>query len=268
MSNELAVLGPPSPSEWSAIESQVAQLAKSNIVPAAFRGKPAEIIAAVLTGRELGLGPMAALRSIHVIEGKAGLSAEAMLALVRRAGHSVTGETSPTVARVTGKRGDNGDVVHVEFTLEQAKAANLTGKGVWKSYAPSMLWARAVSQLCRQLFSDVLLGMAYTAEELGDDPESAEEEITEAELVEEVPEGWDSLEQCMASHDFLAARLRDLPEDDPIRAKAKELRVEHGWPWPQEMLDRVALEVSACRVDDMAEADMEWDTTTPDGEPL
>ncbi|MBQ1164370.1 hypothetical protein KBZ21_40985, partial [Streptomyces sp. A73] len=37
--------------------------------------KPDEVTAAILAGQEMGLSPMAALRSMHVINGVAGLSA-------------------------------------------------------------------------------------------------------------------------------------------------------------------------------------------------
>ncbi|MBQ1163351.1 hypothetical protein KBZ21_35765, partial [Streptomyces sp. A73] len=38
-------------------------LAKTSFVPKAFQGKPDEVTAAILAGQEMGLSPMAALRS-------------------------------------------------------------------------------------------------------------------------------------------------------------------------------------------------------------
>ena len=49
----------------------------------------ANVAAAVLTGQELGLTPMASLRSIDVIDGSPALRAVAMRALVQRAGHEI-----------------------------------------------------------------------------------------------------------------------------------------------------------------------------------
>ena len=45
-------------------------------------GTPQSVLSTVLLGRELGLPAMAALRSVHIIEGKHSLSAELMVALV------------------------------------------------------------------------------------------------------------------------------------------------------------------------------------------
>ena len=161
MSNELAVQD----TELDALKEQVRLIEKTEFVPKQYQGKPHAILACILTGRGLGLDPMHALRSIHIVEGKPTLSSELMVALARRAGHSISGETTSEKATVTGTRGDNGDTFTVTFTIEDAKAAGLTGRQNWKNYAEDMLWARAVSRLCRRLFADVLAGVAYTADE-------------------------------------------------------------------------------------------------------
>ena len=53
------------------------------------------------------------------------------------------------------------------FTIDDAKAMKLTGKGNWATMPRAMLMARVTSLLGRALFADVLLGMEYTPEELG-----------------------------------------------------------------------------------------------------
>jgi hypothetical protein len=55
-----------------------------NFEPRAYAGDANAIAAAILTGIELGIGPMEALRSIHMIEGKPTMSAEMMLARAMR----------------------------------------------------------------------------------------------------------------------------------------------------------------------------------------
>jgi hypothetical protein len=49
-----------------------------------------------------------------------------------------------------------------------AQRAGLANKQVWKAYPEAMLWARAVSQLCRMLFPDCFAGGTYTPEEAPD----------------------------------------------------------------------------------------------------
>jgi hypothetical protein len=162
---------------------QVSQmLAKSSLVPASYRNRPENILLATLAGQPFGWDPTMAMRSFHVIEGQPSLKPEIMLALVRRAGHSVQGETTPEGATITGTRRDTGDKMTVAYTLDDARRANLLNKSVWKQYPASMCWARALSQLCRMLFPDVVLGAGYTPEELGANV-SSDGEIIEAAVV-------------------------------------------------------------------------------------
>ena len=148
---------------------QAELLAQSDIIPKEYRRKPANIFVAALTGRTFGWDALTALRNGHGIEGTWSIKPEAMLALVRRAGHSVTGEITASGAVARGRRCDTGDEMTVEFTMDDARRAGLAGKSNWKQYPQSMCWARAVSQLCRMLFADVTLGLSYTPEELGAD---------------------------------------------------------------------------------------------------
>lgn len=153
--------------EWGVIQHQSEVLASSSIVPKAYRGKPADIIAAALLGREVGFSPMTSLQYIHVVDGKAGLSAEGMVALVRARGHSIDVlHMNDEGCKVRGTRVDNGDSLEFEFTRAHAQAAGLMTKVVWRSYFRSMAWARCVSQLCRSLWPDVIMGLSYTQEEL------------------------------------------------------------------------------------------------------
>ena len=84
-------------------------LANSTIIPAAYRRKAPDIVAAGLAGRAYGWDVMTSMRQFHVIEGTASLRPESMLGLVRQAGHSVTVETHPEGAIAHGTRSDTGD---------------------------------------------------------------------------------------------------------------------------------------------------------------
>ena len=144
---------------------QAKLLSQSGIVPKAFRGKPADVLAAILWGSELGLGAMASMSFIDVIDGNPTLNTEGRVALVRKAGHSIVIKATATEATVTGKRRDSGDEQTVTWTMDMAKRAGLAGKQVWKSYPEAMLTSRALSQLCRNLFADVTGGLSYAPEE-------------------------------------------------------------------------------------------------------
>jgi hypothetical protein len=147
---------------------QLSYIAATEFVPPGLRGNLPAILACVATGRALGIADMTALRSIHIIDGKATFSAELMVMLARQRGHSIQGEVADGVARVVGKRADNGDTMTVEWTLAMAERAGLLNKQNWRKYPEAMLWARAVSQLCRELFADCFAGATYVPEELED----------------------------------------------------------------------------------------------------
>jgi hypothetical protein len=147
------------------------RLSEASIVPAALRGKRADILVVLLTSREIGIGPMQALQGIHVIDGKAAMSAELMRALVQRAGHSVSVSGDHLAATAVGRRTDTGTDASYTFTMEDAEIAGLTlprgGKpSMYLKYPKNMLAARATANLCRLLFADVIAGVAYLPEEL------------------------------------------------------------------------------------------------------
>lgn len=136
-------------------------------VPKAMQGKPEHVLACVLYGRELGLGPMQALNSIHVIEGRAAASPELMRALVASAGHRIDiTENTNEACTMKGIRVDTQAEATVRWTVEDAKLAGLTHKDNWKRYPRAMLAARCTSELCRLLFPDVIAGLSYTPEEI------------------------------------------------------------------------------------------------------
>ena len=171
--------------EWHAILQQADVLAQSDLVPSEYRRKPSNIVVAALAGRPFGWDATMAMRSFHIIEGQPSMKPEIMLALIRRAGHKVSGAKTGTgadiAASVTGTRADTGDTMTEEFTVQDAVNAGLctiqngrpfarsnSGKILsWEAWPKAMCWARAVSALGRSLFSDVVLGAGYTPEELG-----------------------------------------------------------------------------------------------------
>jgi hypothetical protein len=143
-------------------------LAQSNLLPAQYRLKPANVLWALEYGRTIGLTPMAAITGVHVIEGKPTASAGLISGLVRRAGHRlrVRGDDQKAVAEIV--RSDDPDYTfRTEWTLERARTAGLTNKSVWKQYPAAMLKARAVAECARDACEEVLFGLHYTPEELG-----------------------------------------------------------------------------------------------------
>lgn len=120
-------------------------------------------------GLELGLAPMEAMSSLHIMEGKVTMSAQLMGALVRRAGYRyqvVEHTYQRCELRWIDPQGH--ELGSSSFSMEDAQKAGIGGRGNWNKYAREMLFARAVSQGARWFAPEVLLG-CYLPEEMADE---------------------------------------------------------------------------------------------------
>jgi hypothetical protein len=124
------------------------------------------------TGAELGLTPMQALRSIHVIESKGRaklcLSADLMVGLVKRSPvckYFRIIESDHTKATYETQRDGDPEPTHMTWSLDQAKRAGLTNRQTWKSYPEAMLRARCAASLARAVYPDITMGM-YSVDEM------------------------------------------------------------------------------------------------------
>lgn len=211
---------------FALVTKQAEMLANANIIPAAYRRKPADIIAAGLAGRAYGWDVMAAMRNFHVIEGTASMRPEAMLGLVRHAGHSVLIEVNNTKAVAIGRRCDTGDEHRAEFSMKDAEVAGLNQKRNWKQYGEAMLTWRAVSILCRVLFPDVVLGAGYVPEELGIENTNQNGEIIEVEFAKTPDSSGSEIHsenQKVIGSDNIPAEISELVEETTETEQLKEL---------------------------------------------
>lgn len=145
------------------------RLSQSSFVPAQYRGKPVELTAAILAGIEVGLSPMAAMRSFDMIQGVSAPRAITLRAVVQAHGHElVLVESTSTRCRMKGKRKGSEEWQSVTWTIERARDLGLLGKDNWKKQPAAMLMARATSELARLIASDAILGIGYSSEEVAD----------------------------------------------------------------------------------------------------
>ncbi|MFJ2630914.1 hypothetical protein ACIO6U_02980 [Streptomyces sp. NPDC087422] len=149
----------------------------------ALRGKPLEVTAVILAGNELGLKPMAALKSVDIIQGTPALRANAMRGLVQSHGHEIElVESDEQHCIMQGRRKGAENWQTVTWTIQRAGKLGLLGKNEWKKQPQTMLVARATGELCRLIASDVLHGMPYAAEELSGTTEVTVEQVRAAPL--------------------------------------------------------------------------------------
>jgi hypothetical protein len=160
------------------------ELAKSGLLPDAYRRQPANVLWAIEMGRTVGVTTMAAITGIHVIKSKPTISPALMTALIHKAGHRVRVrfDRDTETATATIIRSDDPDYVFESvWTIDRAVTARLCaikdGKPYarsdrgeptsWEKYWQSMLKWRALSEVCRDAAEECLFGLHYTAEEMG-----------------------------------------------------------------------------------------------------
>ena len=156
MSNEIATI------------TDIEKMADATVKSGLFGIKTKEQgIALMLLCQSEGIHPMRAAAEYHIIQGRPALKADAMLARFQRAGGSVRWnrlddkEVSATFSHPQG-----GEAT-VNWTLDMAKNAGLTGKDTWKQYPRQMLRSRVISEGVRTVFPGVATGI-YTPEEVAD----------------------------------------------------------------------------------------------------
>lgn len=145
-------------------------LVAGNMMPRHLK-TPEAVFSVIAAGRELGLTSLQSTRSLYFIEGKVVLSADLMVALVKRHPEcehfTMTECTNDRVTCTTKRTGE--EATSMTWTMADAQRAGLTGKDNWKKYPKAMLRARVSADLCRAVFPDALMGV-YDPDELQREP--------------------------------------------------------------------------------------------------
>jgi hypothetical protein len=147
----------------------------AGLVPAAFRGKPSDILLVMARGSDMGLSPVQSLHAFFVINGRVGMYSDALVGVVvgkpmcryfrlvssddKQATYETLREGSPEPVRLT-------------YTMEQAKAAGLTSNATYSKHPAAMLRARCSAALARATYPDLVAGI-YEPSELEEIPQAA-----------------------------------------------------------------------------------------------
>lgn len=161
-------------------------IAKSEIVPADYRNKPANVLVAIQMGMELGLPPLQALQNIAVVNGRPAVWGDSLMAIARAHPSceyiTETFDESTWTATCKAKRRGGPEEVRI-FSKMDAEVAGLWGRNTWKQYPKRMLQMRARGFAIRDVFPDALRGIALAEEALDMPPR----DMGEAERVPEEP---------------------------------------------------------------------------------
>lgn len=157
------------PNNLEQAERLAQRLAKTNFVPPAYRGKPDDVLAAMMMGIRLRLDPLQSCAAFAVVNGVASLMAKPMLAIVtnhpqcRDVEEWYDSEKKMCVCRVyrSGRKAKT-----YTYSVEDAKVAGLWGKcgrdgkpSAWVTNPKRMLQYRARSFALQDAFPDVLMGL-------------------------------------------------------------------------------------------------------------
>lgn len=151
------------------IQRMGAALAKSGL----FGMKsPEQAIALMLVAQAEGQHPATIAQDYDIIQGKATRKTHSVLARFQQAGgkvdwHALTAEK----ADATFSHPQGGSL-RMEWTMDQARKAGLTGKDNWKNYPRAMLRARCIAEGVRAVYPAAIGGM-LVAEEAQDMAPSA-----------------------------------------------------------------------------------------------
>lgn len=157
---------------FDAMYRMATALASSGMVPDHFKAKPAAVLAAMQTGAEIGLAPMASLQWICVIGGRPCLWGNGPKAIVQASGlvedWQETWDEATKTATCSIKRKGQPTAIVRQFSMADAKTAGLDRKtGPWMTAPPRMCANRARARALNDGFSDCLLGL-HIAEEVQD----------------------------------------------------------------------------------------------------
>ena len=167
MANELVTRLSLAPTTFDQAVKFAELAAASDLVPEAYRKKPANILLAIQHGYEVGLAPLQAIQSIAVVNGRPSLWGDAVLGLVRTSGKLERIEETDDGKVATCRVQRSGDPVEVvrTFSQEDAERAGLAKKsGPWTQYPARMRQLRARAFALRDAFPDVLRGLSVREE--------------------------------------------------------------------------------------------------------
>lgn len=144
------------------MERMATALAKSGL----FGMKtPDQALALMVVAQAEGRHPGSIAGEYHIIQGRASLKADAMLARFQSAGGRVEwhDHTDQLVSATFSHPA--GGSLKIDWDMARAKSAGLGTKDNWRQYPRQMLRARVISEGVRAVYPGVLQGM-YTPEEV------------------------------------------------------------------------------------------------------
>ncbi len=163
-SNSGLMVGP----ELEAMLGNAQMLMASGLVPSRFKNPEAVAITAMY-GRALGLDFATSIAEVYVVNGIPSASAKMQMGVVKHREPECQIkiiEQTDTICKITIKRKHDDEPQAYQWTIEEAKQANLLHKDNWKKHPADMLTARCLTRGFRSSCMDLLGGFGYAPDEL------------------------------------------------------------------------------------------------------
>lgn len=153
-----------------------AMLAKTQMIPAAYQGKPEDCFVAIEIAARLGMSPLTVMQNLYLVKGKPSWSGSACMSMIQGCGKFADVRLNYIGAEGTDSRGcyvsavrvSDGEVVNgTKVTIAMAKAEGWTTNSKWKNMPEQMLGYRAAAFFARLYCPDIMMGF-QTYEEVQD----------------------------------------------------------------------------------------------------
>ena len=194
------------------MQTAVAIARAGEMLPKAYRNQPGAILLAIDWAERHDLSVMDALHGVSWVHGRPVVDSTLQRAMARNAGYDVR-VVAATAEQATVHVLRGAEVIGTaNYTIDEARAAGLTGKDNWKKHPADMLVARATTRAIKWFCAEALIGGAVSPEELDEmvsDPvqtiippapapppvvsgvpdgtNTVDDDVTDAEVVEDAP---------------------------------------------------------------------------------
>ena len=230
MSNELAVYA------LKDMQTMAEAVARSGL----FGMKSADqALALMLVAQSENQHPATITQDYDIIQGKACRKTHSVMARFQQMGGKVEWhQLTDMIADATFSHPAGGSL-RIEWTIEQAKKANLTGKDNWKNYPRAMLRARVIAEGVRAVYPAAIGGM-MVAEEASDVPvytyDDAGTITGSAKVVETKPE-----RPTLTMEVLIDKHTKDVIDGDGVVKKfSTKSKVKNGDGTAQDVIDFLA----------------------------
>lgn len=185
---------------FARVERMAQLLARSQLLPAAFRGKPEDVFFAFLIAQQMRVDVFTVLQNIHFVNGKPGWAAPFLISRANASGvfeseiqFETTGEGPTLAVTASATLKKSGERVARTVSMVMAVADGWAKNGKYKSIGEQMLSYRAATFLIRLYCPGILYGLR-PSDEVEDieavhgrlvEPERAVEVVRVAQVVEE-----------------------------------------------------------------------------------